>query len=131
MVGRDLIELAGHLKPAPHITIVTRLSPADGETGEDEQKHGELALEGVVALRIGADVKVIFCQPVGSKTASNLPAHLNPQPDYCGDFVPEDLKFTPADNPAEVRSGRLTTRLYIGSSNEGGDGRTESRPEAR
>jgi hypothetical protein len=114
MAGREVVDFAEQRKMTAPMTIIETFSPHGREAGKDEQAYGTVAMEMTAALRIGGDGEVTYCQPGSSKLLPDVPSQAQRQPNLCEDLKIHDWKFTPADDPAVVRSGQFTTRIYFG-----------------
>jgi hypothetical protein len=114
LASREAIDFAESHELTVPLTIVDTFKP-DGRKGEEHgQAYGTIATEMTIALRIGADGKVIFCQPISFQPLPDLQWQSVRQPDLCKDLEVEGWKFEPIADHTVVRSGRFTTRVYFG-----------------
>ncbi len=104
MAGREAIDFVEQKKMTAPMTIIDTFSPHGHKAGTDEQAYGTAEIEMTVALQIGGDGKVTFCQPISSRSLPDV------QPNLCKTL---EITFTPADEPAVVRSGQFATRVYF------------------
>ena len=112
MMGREVIDMVEYFR-MPTMTVVTTFDPHGRTPEKDEQDYGLLAREASAAVRIAPDGRVEHCQAVSFRAVMDLP-RLSTRPDLCDSRDMEGLRFVPAGDPEAVRSGRWTTRFYIG-----------------
>lgn len=111
-VGQELIEVAEHFRTAATVRAVTTFVPQGREPEKDGRDYGKLGFEATAAVRVAPDGTIARCHMVDFKLSSDFP-QVQEKMDYCEAFAPKEPLFAPATDPAEVRSGRFISRLYI------------------
>ncbi len=104
MAGREAIDFVEQNKMTAPMTVIDTFSPHGHNSEKDDEAYGAVELEMTVALQIGGDGKVTYCQPISSRSLPDV------QPNLCETL---EITFTPAHESAVVRSGKFTSRVHF------------------